>query len=64
MSANHPSVPDAQELYVYSREDYGRILGDAFVDIREIVPDDETAADVVDIVYERLTDDFYGATDE
>ena len=36
MSANHPSVPDAQELYVYSREDYGRILGDAFVDIREV----------------------------
>jgi len=64
MSANHPSVPDADELYVYSREDYGRILGDAFVDIREVVRDDETAADVVDIVYERLTDDFYGQNDE
>jgi hypothetical protein len=57
-------VPDADELYVYSREDYGRILGDAFVDIREVVRDDETAADVVDIVYERLTDDFYGQNDE
>lgn len=64
MSANHPSVPDCEELYVYSRDDYERLLGDAFVDIREVVRDDETAANVVDIVYERLTDDFYGATDE
>lgn len=55
--------PDCEELYVYSAEDLGRILGDGFVDVREVVADDETASEVVDVVYRRLTDDFYSETD-
>ena len=50
---------DAEELYIYSAADFERILGDGFVDVREVVADDETAAQVVDILYRRLTDDFY-----
>ena len=47
------------ELFVYSRNDIeDDIVPDMFVDFREIMSD-ETAAEAVDIVYERLTDDFY-----
>jgi len=52
---------EEEELYIYSQEDIERILGDAFVDLREI-SDDETAAQSIDIMYERLIDDFYDHT--
>jgi len=52
-------MSDAEELYIYSDDDLSCILSDGFVDIREVVEDDETAAAVVDIVYGRLTDGFY-----
>jgi hypothetical protein len=47
------------ELFVYSRADVeDDIVPDMFVDFREVMSD-ETAAEAVDIVLERLTDDFY-----
>ena len=47
------------ELFVYSRADIeDDIVPDMFVDFREVMSD-ETAAEAVDIVHERLTDDFY-----
>jgi len=53
-------MSDAEELYIYSDDDdLSCILSDGFVDIREVVADDETAAQVVDIMYGRLTDGFY-----
>lgn len=57
-------TPD-RPLYCYTDEDLSDILGDVFVEAREIVGDDR-AAKLVDIAYERLTDDFYTeqATDE
>jgi len=60
---NRPVVRplDDEELYVYSEDDLADILSDAFVDLREVVADDQ-AADCVSIVYDRLTDDYY--TDE
>jgi len=51
--------PDEDALFLYSEADMADILGDAFVDVRECVDDDATAADVCDIMYERLTDGFY-----
>jgi len=53
---------EAEELYIYSREDIEKILGDAFVDLREVTGDDVEAAECVDVLYDRLTDDFYGHT--
>ena len=47
------------QLFVYSRGDIeDDIVPDMFVDFREIMPD-ETAAEAVEIVHERLTDGFY-----
>jgi hypothetical protein len=54
---------DEEALYIYSAEDFGNILADAFVELRELTDDDETAAEAVDIVYDRLTDDFYTSND-
>jgi len=56
------SQSDAEELYIYSREDIERILGDSFVDLREVTGDDREAAECVDVLYDRLCDDFYGHT--
>lgn len=60
MSRTSPQS-DAEELYIYSREDIERILGDSFVDLREVCGDRD-AAEAIDIVYAELTDDFYGHT--
>lgn len=59
MSRTSPQS-DAEELYIYSREDIERILGDSFVDLREVTDDDREAAECVDVLYDRLCDDFYG----
>jgi hypothetical protein len=49
------------QLFVYSRDDIeDDIVPDMFVDFREIMPD-ETAAEAVEIVHERLTDEFYSS---
>lgn len=50
---------DDEHLYVYSPDDVADILADAFVDVREVVDDDDTATECIDIVYERLTDEYY-----
>lgn len=60
MMRRDPRMTDAEDIYVYSEEDFSAILSDAFVEIREVRGvDDRQAAEAVDIVYERLTDDFY-----
>lgn len=46
-------------LFVLSQEDIDDILADAYVDIRQEVADDATAADVVTIVRSRFQDPFY-----
>jgi len=46
-------------LFVYSRADISGIRGDLFVQFREIVGDDELAAELVETVDMTLTDEFY-----
>lgn len=55
----HPDVRDDEQLYVYSEEDVAGIVSDMYVDVREVTNDDKTAAAIVEIFYERLTDDYY-----
>jgi len=57
-------APD-DTLRLLTDEDIADRLADAFVDARDVVGD-EAAADVLDIVYQRLTDEWYHdqATDE
>lgn len=54
---------DDEDLLIYSEEDLAQILSDVYVDTREIV-DDEDAAQLIDVVYDRLTDTYYSHTDE
>lgn len=54
---------DEISLYVYSDEDIEDILGDCYVDIHELVDEDDAAA-VLNLVHDRLTDDFYAHRDE
>jgi hypothetical protein len=49
---------EATELYVYSEEDIAGIASDMYVDLREVMDDDQ-AAEAVDICFERLTDGYY-----
>lgn len=49
---------DPSQIYIYSEEDIAGIASDMFVDMRQIMDDDQ-AAEAVDICFERLTDDFY-----
>lgn len=51
-------IRHGEDLVVFSRAELDGILSDCFVDMREVVRDDQ-AADCVDIVRDRLTDDFY-----
>jgi len=59
MSRRSPKPRESEEIYAYTEEDLANILSDCFVDIRDVTGDSE-AADIVDMVYGRLTDDFYG----
>lgn len=54
-----PNVRDDDYLYILSEEDIQDILSDCFVDIREIVSDDETASECISVTYDRFTDEFY-----
>ena len=58
------SIPDEwtatdDRLYIYSESDISGIRGDMFVQFREVVSDDATAAELVEIVDQTLTDEFY-----
>jgi nitrogen regulatory protein PII-like uncharacterized protein len=60
---SHPSTRDCEDLYVYSEEDLADIASDMYVDIRDVV-DDEDAAAVTEIIFDRLTDEHYTHTDD
>jgi len=64
VTRHDPRSRDPETLLVLSEDDIEDILGDAFVDIRERVEDDATAAECVEIVHERLTDPWYYTTHE
>jgi hypothetical protein len=64
MTRRDPRTRDAETLIVLSERDIEDMLADAFVEMREVTRDDETAAACVDIAHERLTDGWYFETDE
>jgi len=64
MTRRDPRTRDGETLIVLSGRDIEDMLADAFVDIRERVEDDATAAECVEIVHERLTDPWYYTTHE
>jgi len=46
-------------LYIYSEADISGIRGDMFVRFRDVLGDDDLAAELVEIVDRTLTDEFY-----
>jgi hypothetical protein len=54
-----PDAPlDCEEIYIYSEKDLEAICSDVWLDLREVAGE-QAAAQCIEIVHDRLTDDFY-----
>jgi len=64
MDTNGDGIPSEwtatdDRLYIYSEADISGIRGDMFVQFRDVLGDDDLAAELVEIVDRTLTDEFY-----